>query len=159
MKIASIHIHNFRSVIDESISLYGFNLFVGSNNAGKSSCLDALRHFFASSDQTTEADVPFKGRDETDDGTWVQVKFDSEDEAEKEILHAILPDGATAIRRRFGCGKGRSGGYCAVDDAGNVVKDDLKPPPALLPEGCLDIGHLLFFIVVGRLPVEVDQGR
>jgi predicted ATPase len=44
--IRSIHIKNFRSIVDETIDLTKFNLFVGKNDSGKSNVLKALNLFF-----------------------------------------------------------------------------------------------------------------
>lgn len=44
--IKSIHIKNFRSIVDESINLLDFNCFVGKNDSGKSNVLKALNLFF-----------------------------------------------------------------------------------------------------------------
>lgn len=44
--IKSIHIKNFRSIVDETIELKDFNCFVGKNDSGKSNVLKALNLFF-----------------------------------------------------------------------------------------------------------------
>jgi putative ATP-dependent endonuclease of the OLD family len=45
MKLKSLRIENFRSFADETISLDGYNCFVGQNGAGKSTILTALNIF------------------------------------------------------------------------------------------------------------------
>ena len=44
--IKSIHVKNFRSLVDETIDLSEFNFFVGKNDSGKSNVLKALNLFF-----------------------------------------------------------------------------------------------------------------
>lgn len=44
--IKSVHIRNFRSIVDETINLTDFNCFVGKNDSGKSNVLKALNLFF-----------------------------------------------------------------------------------------------------------------
>lgn len=44
--IKSIHIKNFRSIVEETIELSDFNCFVGKNDSGKSNVLKALNLFF-----------------------------------------------------------------------------------------------------------------
>ena len=44
--IKSVHVKNFRSIVDETIELSGFSCFVGKNDSGKSNVLKALNLFF-----------------------------------------------------------------------------------------------------------------
>lgn len=46
VKIKSVRIKNFRSIVDETIQLDCFNCFVGRNDSGKSNVLKALNLFF-----------------------------------------------------------------------------------------------------------------
>ena len=43
MKLLKLHARHYRSLLDQTIELNDFNLFIGSNAAGKSTILDALR--------------------------------------------------------------------------------------------------------------------
>ena len=54
--IKSIHIKNFRSIVDETIELANFNCFVGKNDSGKSNVLKALNLFF---NNKTDFDTEF----------------------------------------------------------------------------------------------------
>ena len=55
--IKKIHIKNFRSLVDESITLSNYNFFVGKNDSGKSNVLKALNLFFNNkTDFNTEFD-------------------------------------------------------------------------------------------------------
>ncbi len=53
--LKKIHIKNFRSIVDETITLDDFNVFVGLNDCGKSNVLKALNLFF---NGETEIGVP-----------------------------------------------------------------------------------------------------
>ena len=46
VELKKIRIKNFRSIVDETINLYDFNIFVGLNDCGKSNVLKALNLFF-----------------------------------------------------------------------------------------------------------------
>lgn len=46
MKAISLKLHNFRTFADTEISLSGYSLLVGANNAGKSNLIDAIRIFY-----------------------------------------------------------------------------------------------------------------
>ena len=48
MRILHIKIHNFRGIIDEEFELQPYTLLIGSNNAGKSTVVDAIRSFYES---------------------------------------------------------------------------------------------------------------
>lgn len=55
--IQKIHIKNFRSLVDETITLSEYNFFVGKNDSGKSNVLKALNLFFNNrTDFNTEFD-------------------------------------------------------------------------------------------------------
>ena len=123
MRIKTVRIHNFRSVVDQCLTLFDFNLLVGANNSGKSTCIDALRRFFASSDDTDEKDRP-TGVRFGDDETWVQITFETENDFERDSLYEILPTAEASIRRYLKCGQGKSGFY-AVDANGEVAPQKL----------------------------------
>ena len=53
--IRKIRIKNFRSIVDETLKLENFNVFVGLNDCGKSNVLKALNLFF---NDETEPDQP-----------------------------------------------------------------------------------------------------
>ena len=46
MRIKSIQIHNYRSIIDSKIDLEDYSAIVGANNAGKSTFINAIRTFY-----------------------------------------------------------------------------------------------------------------
>lgn len=46
MKIYTIHIHNFRGIIDQELHLGNYSLLVGPNNSGKTTVIDSIRAFY-----------------------------------------------------------------------------------------------------------------
>lgn len=131
MKIKTVHIHNFRSISDASIHLHNFNLFVGANNAGKSTCLDAIRFFFALTDLSSERDKPLVVKGDEDESTWVQISFETESEAETTSWNDSLSDSSTTIRRYLKCGKGETG-YRLIGKDGKSLKRKLTSVPEKL---------------------------
>ncbi len=72
MKITHIKIHNFRSIVDGEIEAHDFLLLVGSNNAGKSNVINALRCFYEDA-KWSEDDFPKKGTN--DQESWIEISF------------------------------------------------------------------------------------
>ena len=72
MKLRSLRIHNFRSIIDADIEVHDYTMIVGANNAGKSNVLAALRAFYEDIKCTAE-DSPKVGK--SSDETWVELTF------------------------------------------------------------------------------------
>lgn len=73
MKITKAHIHNFRSIIDAEIFLHPYAVFVGANNAGKSTVFNAIRAVYDDY-KWTKDDFPKIGA--LDDEAWVELTFD-----------------------------------------------------------------------------------
>jgi putative ATP-dependent endonuclease of the OLD family len=76
VKLRELKIHNFRSIIDATIEAHDYVLFVGANNAGKSSVLNAIRAFYDDAKWTAE-DFPKAGS--TDPEVWIQLAFELDD--------------------------------------------------------------------------------
>ncbi len=72
MKISTLRIHNFRSIIDAEIEVHDFLLLVGANNAGKSNVINAVRCFYEDC-KWSEDDLPKKGMSDSD--SWVELRF------------------------------------------------------------------------------------
>jgi putative ATP-dependent endonuclease of OLD family len=74
MKAISLKLHNFRTFADTEISLSGYSLLVGANNAGKSNLIDSIRIFY-------EKDIKFgEVRDfpkfaTADKESWIELQF------------------------------------------------------------------------------------
>ncbi len=74
MKIANVHIHNFRSIQDASISFQNYSVIVGENNIGKSNIIDAIRCFYG--DVRFETDDFCKRCNRNDSDAWIDVTYD-----------------------------------------------------------------------------------
>lgn len=77
MKISRVRIHNYRSITDADIEAHDYLIVVGSNNAGKSNVINALRCFYEDLKWETN-DFPKKGS--SDDESWVEVTFELTDD-------------------------------------------------------------------------------
>ena len=101
LKLAQVKIHNFRSVIDQEITLQDYSLLVGPNNAGKSSIIDAIRAFYESDGaKFKEEDVPRIPA--ADQESWVELTFHLDgSEAESLSEDYQSPDKVLRVRRDF----------------------------------------------------------
>lgn len=101
MKITKIKIHNFRSVIDAEIETHDFLMLVGSNNAGKSNVINALRCFYEDTKWSDE-DFPKKGT--SDQQSWIEIHFklsDNEWENLADKYKEAATDQGIILRRHF----------------------------------------------------------
>lgn len=88
MKIKSINIHNFRSILDsEEIRLDDLSLLVGANNAGKSNVIDALRILYDDEKFDAKRDFPKSSLNPIDEESWIEIKYILSEEE-----HKSLPD-------------------------------------------------------------------
>ncbi len=86
MKIKSIKIHNFRSIIDSpEIILNNFSLLVGANNVGKSNLIDVLRILYDDEKFDSKRDFPKASLKPTDNESWVDVKYILSEEEHKNL--------------------------------------------------------------------------
>jgi predicted ATP-dependent endonuclease of OLD family len=74
MKIKSMTIHNFRSIEEAKFDFYDYTVLVGSNNAGKSNVLTALRIFYEDGIKFVyESDFPkFQT---ADNESWIEIEY------------------------------------------------------------------------------------
>jgi putative ATP-dependent endonuclease of the OLD family len=92
MKIKEVDIRNFRALSGERVSFNDYTCLVGSNGAGKSTVLNALKVFFrdttvAGGDVLTLKEEDFHLRN-TDEPIVITVKFHGlEEEAQKDFAH------------------------------------------------------------------------
>jgi len=74
MKIKSITAHNFRSIKEAKFDAYNYTVLVGSNNAGKSNVLTALRIFY-------EDGIKFDDKSDfpkfqtADNESWIEIEY------------------------------------------------------------------------------------
>jgi predicted ATP-dependent endonuclease of OLD family len=100
MKIKHIKIHNFRSIVDAELEAHDFLLLVGSNNAGKSNAINALRCFYEDT-KWREGDFPKKRT--SDQESWIEISFKLSTD-EWENLAEKYKDGvvdSTVILKRY----------------------------------------------------------
>lgn len=76
MNITRIKIHNFRSIVEQEIFVQKFSLFIGANNAGKSTIMNAIRLFYGDFNWSAD-DFPKTGGQ--DDDVWIEVEFQLDD--------------------------------------------------------------------------------
>lgn len=101
MKLESIDIHNFRSVIDVNIEARDYMLLVGANNAGKSTILNALRTFYDDAKWSAD-DFPKAGA--VDGESWVQFRFQLDDDEWAGLADKYkdnVADQSLTVRRYF----------------------------------------------------------
>lgn len=108
MKIQKVNITNFRTLLDSSISLDDFAIFVGQNNHGKTNLFEALRWFFNGFSRGESAD-DLSHRNHKQDEIIIDVTFEGAQQGLGAMLAennknriASLLDGSdeVTIRRR-----------------------------------------------------------
>ena len=123
MKLAQVKIHNFRSVLDQEITLQGYSLLVGPNNAGKSSIIDAIRAFYETDGaKFKEEDVPRIPA--ADQESWVELLFHLDaDEADSLAEDYQSPENVLRVRKHFrpADGPAKSGQIHAYTKAGTLA--------------------------------------
>ncbi|MBY0475363.1 MAG: AAA family ATPase [Nitrosomonas sp.] len=75
MKLLKVTIHNFRGIVDATISFQKYSLLVGANNAGKSTIIDCIRAFYEKDGYKykKENDFPLKGAQGEE--SWIELEF------------------------------------------------------------------------------------
>lgn len=136
MKLQTISIQNYRSFRGVDIRLQGCSFVVGSNNAGKSNFVDAIRCFFG--------DMPFNpdkdrrkyrnARSYKDEEVSIGVTFSDvlPTSVPADLRDFVSEDGVIAIRRNFGSFAEPSTGRYEVwrgDDADKKTKPLRTLPP------------------------------
>jgi len=91
MKIQKITMHNFRSIIHQTIDCKDFTLFVGENNSGKTNLISVLRAFYEVEGYKYDdkADFP-KLAKITDSDSWVEIDFCTTEEEFKNDINDEL---------------------------------------------------------------------
>jgi predicted ATP-dependent endonuclease of OLD family len=74
MKIRTVKVHNFRSILDVTFNLADYGLLIGANNAGKSNLIDALRVFYDDWKYNKERDFP--KHNTSDNQSWIEIDFE-----------------------------------------------------------------------------------
>lgn len=110
MKIASISIHNFRSIRHCDLQCRDMLVLLGQNNHGKSNVISALNFAFNSSERP-DRDEFFAFADADDRTMWVEITFDRLTEQESTTWKKyVRADGKFRFRKTAKC-----------DDEGKIV--------------------------------------
>lgn len=83
LKIKSITVHNYRSIINQTIYLRKYSVIVGANNSGKSNFINAIRTFYEDIKFNEVEDFPKFGA--YDDESWIEIEYKVNDD-EFELL-------------------------------------------------------------------------
>lgn len=74
MRVVSIKIHNFRTFADVELHLTPYSLLLGTNNAGKSNLIDAIRVFYEKDISYDESrDFPKFATSDTE--VWIEIQY------------------------------------------------------------------------------------
>jgi len=101
MKLRNVGIHNFRGIVDQAFSLKDYSLLVGSNNAGKSSVIDAIRAFYEKDGSKFKPTSDFPHAGFNDQESWVELEFGLTDYEHDSLADDYKSDGKTLKVRKF----------------------------------------------------------
>ena len=104
MIVKSVHVQNFRSIQDETLSCEPLTVLVGPNGSGKSSFLHALEAFYDVSARYTDED--FYAR-ETSQPISITVTFTDLIEEEKKFFQKYVEGGELAVAKTMEWPPGR----------------------------------------------------
>jgi energy-coupling factor transporter ATP-binding protein EcfA2 len=168
VKLLEFRVKNFRGIQDISLTDLGdFNIFVGKNNSGKSTILDAIQFFF----HGLGTEIEHSHGDEAHDQMWPEGKSDIHDmEFEATIsLDNVDVRIAVARNRNFGSLCNPSG--CLIRISRKMVQEKIWTTTELsvgsnsiIPNARPDIDAIGMHDVIGRIPhvpkrIDVVRGR
>ena len=107
MRIRSLRVRNFRSILDETLHCEALTTLVGPNGSGKSTFIRALDLFYAPSPQLSLDD--FYNRNGNGD-IEIEVTFCDLTPEEKERFKSRMNGNELSVLRSFSSGGGRSSG-------------------------------------------------
>ncbi|MGD8458569.1 MAG: AAA family ATPase, partial [Anaerolineales bacterium] len=150
MKIRTITIHNFRSIIDATIYLGDYTILVGANNSGKSNIIDALLVFYEKSlKYVDERDFPKLER--LDNEVWIEIEYELDlPEAEDLKKEYLLPNDRLKVRKIIKTEEERSIGIHGY--IGDEISDELFYGAKGVQQGKL--GDVIYIPAVSRIDDE-----
>lgn len=102
MKIQKITIHNFRSIIHQTIDCKDFTLLVGENNSGKTNLISVLRAFYEVDGYKYDDKVDFpKLAKVSDNDSWVEIDFLTSEEEQSTLKDEYQREDKTLKVRRY----------------------------------------------------------
>lgn len=104
MKVIQIDLHNYRSIHDATYNLSEYSLLIGSNNAGKSTFVNAIRAFYEKDGfkYVKDKDYPFDLRSETNRESWIDIQFQLTQEEHDVLADTYkLPNLRLKVRKYF----------------------------------------------------------
>lgn len=106
MKLRHISIHNFRGIIDASMSFQAYALLVGANNAGKSSIIDCIRAFYEKDGFKFKKDGDFPLKGAADQESWIELTFGLNDQEHESLKDEYkTADKTLKVRKYFQTGE------------------------------------------------------
>ncbi len=101
MKLTHISIHNFRGIIDASMTFHSYALLVGANNAGKSTIIDSIRAFYEKDGFKFKKDKDFPLKGATDQESWIELTFALDDQEFDSLKDEYKTTGKTLKVRKY----------------------------------------------------------
>ena len=101
MKLSHVSIHNFRGIIDASMSFQSYALLVGANNAGKSTIIDCIRAFYEKDGFKFKKDGDFPLKGAVDQESWAELTFALNDQEHDSLKDEYKTAGKTLKVRKY----------------------------------------------------------
>jgi len=130
MKLRTVHVHNFRGILDQFFDAMDYSLLLGPNNSGKSTFIDAIRAFYEKEGFKFKPSEDFPHIVTQDDESWVELSFELT-KGEEESLADDYRDGSKTLRvrkyfrtvQKKGDGKSKAGFIFGYDKSGDLADD------------------------------------
>lgn len=104
MKATAVTLHNYRSIHDATYTLDDYSLLIGSNNAGKSTFMNAIRAFYEKDGfkYDKKKDYPFDLQNDMNRESWIDITFTlAKDEYDNLASDYRLQANTLKVRRYF----------------------------------------------------------
>lgn len=150
MKIKAITIHNFRGILNATLSLYDYSLIVGANNCGKTTIADAIRCFYEKDSFKFDKSKDFpRGIRTTDSASWIEIVFSLTNEERDSLKKEYQsPDRILRLRKFFAPFDGRKPGIYHVTPQGDV-SEDMFYGAKNVQEG--KVGNLIYIPAISKV--------